>query len=76
METSGYHQPAPVQILRDRRGLGIGRLEEQPSTSKIIARNAQGLIVGTYDLREGTTRDAHGLVVAQGDVLAALLIRR
>lgn len=76
MDASAYHQLTPVQILRDRRGLVIGRLEEQRSTGKIIARDAHGLLVGTYDPREGTTRDARGLVVARGDVLAALLVRR
>lgn len=71
-----YHQPASVQILRDRRGLVIGRLEQQGSTGRIIARDARGLRVGTYDPREGTTRDARGLVVGRGDLLAALLVHR
>ena len=70
-----HHQSAPIQILHDRRGLVIGRLEQR-STGKIVARDARGLILGTYDLREGTTRDARGLVAAHGDALAALLIRR
>ena len=74
MDALAYHQPAPVQILRDRRGLTIGRLEQQHSTGKVIARDAHGLLVGTYDPREGTTRDARGLVVARGDTLAALLV--
>ena len=76
MDGSAYHQPAPVQILRDRRGLVIGRLEQQGSTGRVIARDAHGLRVGTYDPREGTTRDARGLVVARGNVLPALLVRR
>lgn len=76
MDASAYHQPAPVQVLRDRRGLVIGRLEQQGSTGKVIARDAHGLLVGTYDLREGTTRNARGLVVGRGDILAALLVRR
>lgn len=54
----------------------IGRLEEQRSTGKIVARNARGLLVGTYDPREGTTRVVRGLVVAHGDVPAAVLVRR
>ena len=54
----------------------IGRLEEQRSTGKIVARSARGLLVGTYDPREGTTRDVRGLVVAHGDVPEALLFRR
>lgn len=76
MDAIAHHQPAPIQVLRDRRGLVIGRLEQQGSTGRVIARNAHGLLVGTFDLREDTTRDARGLVVARGDVLAALLVRR
>ena len=72
MDTA-HHQPAPVQILRDRRGVIVGRLEEQRVTGKIVARDARGLFVGTFDPREGTTRDARGLVVARGNVLAAFL---
>ncbi|GJE09511.1 hypothetical protein [Methylobacterium longum] len=75
MDASAHHQPASLQILRDRRGLVIGRLEQRP-TGKIVARDAHGLLVRTYDPREGTTRDGLVLVVAQSDVLAALLIRR
>lgn len=76
MDAFAYHQPAPVQVLRDRRGQLIGRLEQQGSTGRLIARDAHGLRVGTCDPREGTTRDARGLVVARGNVLAALLVRR
>jgi hypothetical protein len=76
MDASAHHQLTPVKILRDRRGVVIGRLEEQRSTGKIIARDVHGLLVGTYDPREGTTRDVRGLVVARGDVLAAILVRR
>jgi hypothetical protein len=76
MDGPSYHQPAHIQILRDQRGLVIGRLEEQRSTGKIVARNARGLLVGIYDPREGTTRDTRGLVIARGDVLAAILVRR
>jgi hypothetical protein len=76
MDASAYHQLTPVQILRGSRGLLNRRLKEQRSTGKIIARDAHSLLVGTRNLREGTTRDARGLVVAHGDVLAALLVRR
>jgi hypothetical protein len=30
-------------------------------------------VVGTFDPREGTTRDSHGIIVAHGDILATLL---
>ena len=76
MDGSAYEQSAPVQVLRDRRGQLIGRLEQQGSTGRIIARDVHGLRVGTYDPREGTTLDARGLVVARGNILPALLVRR
>lgn len=76
MDCSAYHSTDQIQVVRDRQCIVIGRLEEQRATSKLIARDAHGVIVGTYDPREGTTRDARGLVVARGDVLAALLVRR
>lgn len=76
MDTPAYHSRPPIQVIRDRQGLVIGRLEDQRSTGKILARDARGVIVGTYDPHERTTRDARGLVVARGDVLAALLMRR
>ncbi len=76
MDCPAYHSSAPIQVIRDRQGIVIGKLEEQRLTGKLIARDAQGVVVGSYDPREGTTRDARGVVVARGDVLAALLMRR
>lgn len=76
MDAAAYHQPAPIQILRDRRDLVVGRLEEQRSTGKIIAYDGRGLLGGNYDPRKGTTRGARGVVLARRDVLAALLVCR
>lgn len=74
MDALAYH-PAPVQVIRDARGVILGRIEHQGSTGRSIARNAQGLVVATFDRREGVTRDRRGLVVARVDVLAAFLLR-
>lgn len=76
MDVPAHHQPASLQILRDRLGFVIGRAEEQRSTSKSITRDARDLLVVTCNSREGTTRDDRGSVVADGDVLAVRLIRR
>lgn len=76
MDGPAYHSSALIQVIRDRRGIVIGRLEEQRLSGKLIARDAQGVVVGSYDRREGTTRDNRGVVVAHGDVLAALVVRR
>ena len=35
---TAHHQPTPVQILRDRRGVIIGWLKEQFSTGKVVAQ--------------------------------------
>ncbi|TXN17210.1 hypothetical protein FV219_00860 [Methylobacterium sp. WL122] len=75
MDAPAYHAAPPVQVLRDRRGVVIGRIEHQRLTGKAVARDSKGILVGTYDPREGATRDAAGRVVARGDVLAAFLIR-
>lgn len=75
MEALAHHQPAAMQVIRDRRGLILGRIEQQASTGKLVARNARGIVVGTFDSREGTTRDSRGRIVARGDILVALLAR-
>jgi hypothetical protein len=45
----------------------LGRIERQGSTGHSTARNAQGLVVATFDRR--------GLVAARGNLLAAYLFR-
>lgn len=72
---AAHHQPGAAQVIRSAQGVILGRIERQGSTGRIIARNAQGLIVATFDPREGMTRDRRGLVVARGDLLAAYLFR-
>ena len=75
MDVPAYHRPAPVQVVRNARGVILGRIERQGLTGRSVARDAQGLLAAVYDPREGLTRDRRGLVVARGDVLAAYLFR-
>ncbi|WP_232631737.1 hypothetical protein [Methylobacterium sp. Leaf118] len=75
MDAPAYHQTASVQVIRDRRGIVIGRLEEQRLTGKTVARDARGLLVGQYDHRANVTRDARGVLVGTGNLLPALLLR-
>ena len=75
MDAPAYHQPAPVQILRDRGGQIISRLEGQRAIGRIIARDTRGLLVGSYDQKSDTTRDARGLLIGTGNLLPALLPR-
>lgn len=64
METLAHHQLAGAQIIRDRRGLTLARIERQ-AFGKLVARDARGLVVATFDLREGMTRDSRRLIVAR-----------
>jgi hypothetical protein len=61
------------ETLRDHRGAIVGVYELQGLTGKIIARDAHGVVVGSYDGRE--TRDARGRVIARGNLLGALLVQ-
>ena len=73
MDAPAHHHLAPVQVIRDAYGVILGRIEHQGSTGRSIARNAQGLVVATFDPREDMTRDQRGLVVARGDLLTTYL---
>lgn len=76
MNVPALYDTSPAQeVLLDRRGVIVGRIERQKSSGIVIARNAQGVIVGRYNSREGLTRDASGRIVARGDVVSALLFR-
>ncbi|MGU3329388.1 hypothetical protein ACLBXB_20855 [Methylobacterium mesophilicum] len=75
MDAIAHHQLAPIQVLRDRRGQLIGRLEQQRAAGKIVARDARGLLVGVYESRTNTTRDAQGRLIGSGYLLPALLAR-
>ena len=66
--------PAP-EVLRDHRGTVIGRLESQRLTGKLIARDARGVMLGSYDPRLNETRDARGRVIGRGNVLGTLIVR-
>jgi hypothetical protein len=67
--------PAACEVLRDHRGTIIGRVETQHHTGKLVARDARGVVVGSYDPRLNETRDARGRVIGRGNLLGALLLR-
>ncbi len=67
--------PAPHEVLRDQMGTIIGTVEPQPLTGKLVARDARGVVVGSYDSRLNETRDARGRVIGRGNLLGALLLR-
>ena len=67
--------PTACEVLRDHRSAIIGTVEPQRLTGKLVARDARGVLVGTYDTRLNETRDARGRVIGRGNLLGALLLR-
>ena len=63
------------EVLRDHRGTIIGTVEPQRKTGKVVARDAHGVVVGSYDRRLNETRNARGRVIGRGNLLGALLLR-
>jgi hypothetical protein len=59
------------EILKDRNGNKIGRIET--NGSKQIIRDRNGNQLGTYDSRDNTTRDRNGNSVGKGNLLARFL---
>lgn len=71
------YQLAPVrEIVRDRRGVVIGRIERQGPTGKLVARTRRGEVAGVYDPRSGETRDQHGRLIGRLNLLPVLLFGR
>lgn len=77
METALVHtQHAPArETVRDVCGTIIGTIKRQRHTQKQIARDANGVVVGVYDERSRTTRDARGRLIGRANLLGALLWR-
>lgn len=63
------------EIIRDARGVAVGVIERQHLVGRLIARDKRGIVVGVYDERSQETRDAHGRLVGQTNLLTALLFR-
>ncbi len=59
------------EILRDKRGMRIGEIEEK--SGKLIIRDAKGMRKGEYDPKSNKTRDARGMTVGEGNLLTMLL---
>ena len=60
------------QVLRDKRGIKIGEIQDQGSRQ--IIRDARGIKLGEYDGR--VTRDARGIKIGEGNLLTTLLPRQ
>lgn len=69
-------QQAPArEVVRGRGGVIIGVIERQHLVGRLIARDRHGSVVGAYDERSRTTRDAHGRLVGQANLLPVLLFQ-
>jgi hypothetical protein len=60
-----------VEVLRNRNGSIIGKIEHYGQTQ--ILRDRNGSKLGTYDARENATRDRNGSKVGSGNLLLTLL---
>ncbi len=67
--------PAAREVLRDHQGTTISTVETQRLTGKVVARDARGAVVGTFNPGLNETRDARGRVIGRGNLLGALLLR-
>lgn len=59
------------QILKDSRGVKIGEI--QTVGDRLILKDAKGIKKGEYNPGTNTTKDAKGLKVGTGNLLASLL---
>ena len=62
------------QILHDRTGKYIGKIDTKPDGGQVI-HDARGLLLGHYDPSRDRTYDARGNVVGSGNQLTSLLPR-
>ena len=60
------------QELRDRSGKLLGRIRIL-SGGKLEARDASGVLKGTYDPKANETRNASGTLVGKGNFLSSLI---
>lgn len=60
------------QLLKDRNGSLIGKIKIL-SSGKHELRDKNGGLKGFYDPKSNETRDAHGSLVAKGNLLTTLL---
>ena len=54
------------EAVREVRGQIIGYIEAKPAVSKVEARDRHGRLLGSYDERADTRRDARGHLLGRG----------
>ncbi len=68
---SDHHREA----LRDAHGQVIGYLDHLHAPGKVLARDADGKLLGSYDPWLNETRDASANLIGSGNLLGLLLGR-
>ena len=59
--------------IRDQHGVLIGRYETKQHPERVELRDRSGRLLGHYNAEKNETRDAHGIVVGRGNIVATLL---
>lgn len=67
-------QPAR-ETIRDDHGVILGVIERQRLTGRLIARDARGTLLGSFD-GQVTRRAIGGQIVGRANLLPALLLQR
>lgn len=62
---------AQTEVLRDRNGSMIGKIEHNGQIQ--ILRDRNGSKLGSYDPRDNATRDRNGSKIGSGNLLTTLL---
>lgn len=63
------------EALRDPHGQVIGYLDHLHAPGKVLARDADSNLLGSYDPRLNETRDASANLIGSGNLLGLLLGR-
>jgi hypothetical protein len=60
-----------TQILKDKRGVKIGEIQEQ--SGKLIIKDVHGITKGVFDPKTNITKNVSGITVGTGNLLVTLL---
>ncbi|CAO4145211.1 hypothetical protein [Methylorubrum extorquens] len=72
---AGSSNGAHREAMRDAQGQVIGYLDHLHAPGKVLARDADSNLLGSYDPRLNETRDASANLIGSGNLLGLLLGR-
>jgi hypothetical protein len=70
---AGSSNSAHREAMRDAHGRVIGYLDQLHAPGKVLARDADSNLLGSYDPRLNETRDASANLIGSGNLLGLLL---